>query len=86
MALYEAFNKKTWLGLLSPFRYPTCVMNTQETPPPIPFIRELCKHKTPDEIVEAEENFRDFVRFVERLYDKMKAKERLMPPPSKGGD
>lgn len=51
---------------------------------PIPFVRELCKHKTEEEIQEAEENFREFIRYLDRQYDKMKAKQAAMrdkPPP-----
>lgn len=33
---------------------------------PIPFIRELCAHKTEEEILEAEETFRDYLRVVRK--------------------
>ena len=37
------------------------------------FIRELCKHKAEEEIQEAEENFRRYLRLVSRIYDRLKA-------------
>ncbi|UPT68020.1 MAG: hypothetical protein M0D57_04990 [Sphingobacteriales bacterium JAD_PAG50586_3] len=41
------------------------------TPKPIPFIRELCKHKTEDEILDAEFRFREYVKFVKELCEEL---------------
>lgn len=49
----------------------------QETKPtPILFIRELCKHKTEEEILEAEENFREYLRFVKQVCDRVEAERK----------
>jgi hypothetical protein len=37
----------------------------------IPFIRELCKHKTEEEIRRAEDNFREYLLLVKRISDRM---------------
>lgn len=42
---------------------------------PIPFIRELCKHKTEAEILEAEENFRRYLRIVKRICERLEREE-----------
>lgn len=42
---------------------------------PIPFIRELCKHKTEEEILEAEENFRRYLMVVKRICDRLEAQK-----------
>lgn len=39
----------------------------EHTPRPIPFIRELCKHKTEDEILEAEDRFRDYLMLIKEI-------------------
>jgi len=46
-----------------------------ETNKPIPFIRELCKHKTEAEILEAEENFRRYLMLVKRICEREEAEE-----------
>ncbi len=50
-------------------------MNTQYTPKPIPFIRELCKHKTEEEILEAEENFRKYLLIVKGICERLEREE-----------
>lgn len=50
-------------------------MNTNHTPKPIPFIRELCKHKTEEEILEAEENFRRYLLVVRRICERIEREE-----------
>lgn len=50
-------------------------MYSHDTPPPIPFIRELCSHKSEEEILEAEENFRALLRVFDRMYARLKAEE-----------
>lgn len=59
-------------------------METSEGQKPIPFIRELCKHKTEEEIREAEENFREYVKVLvrigTRLYNERREKERVDSP------
>jgi hypothetical protein len=42
---------------------------------PIAFIRELCKHKTEPEIVEAEENFRQYLLLVKRICERLEREE-----------
>ena len=37
----------------------------------IPFIRELCKHKTEQEIQEAEENFRRYLFLIKRICERV---------------
>ena len=44
---------------------------------PIPFIRELCKHKTEAEICEAEENFRKYLLLVKRICERLEREENL---------
>ena len=52
-------------------------MNTlQESENKIPFIRELCKHKTEAEIQEAEENFRRYLRLVKRICERLELEEQ----------
>lgn len=43
---------------------------------PIPFIRELCKHKTEAEIEEAEENFRRYLRLVKSICERVERENR----------
>ena len=43
---------------------------------PIPFIRELCKHKTEVEIEEAEENFRRYLRLVKSICERVERENR----------
>jgi len=40
---------------------------------PIQFIRELCKGKSEKEILEAEENFRDYLLVVKEICDRTEA-------------
>jgi hypothetical protein len=42
---------------------------------PIAFIRELCKNKTETEILEAEENFRQYLMLVKRICERMEQEE-----------
>ncbi|MBS1683204.1 MAG: hypothetical protein JSS76_00505 [Bacteroidetes bacterium] len=42
---------------------------------PIAFIRELCKHKTEVEILEAEENFRQYLMLIKRMCERMEQDE-----------
>lgn len=46
------------------------------TPKPIPFIRELCKHKTEEEILEAEENYRQYLLLVKQICERLEREER----------
>lgn len=39
------------------------------------FIRELCKHKTEEEIQEAEENFRRYISLVKRICERLEDEE-----------
>lgn len=50
-------------------------MNTQDNPKPIPFIRELCEHKTELEILEAEENFRSLLRVFDHMYARLESEK-----------
>lgn len=45
----------------------------QENQKPIQFIRELCKEKTEKEILEAEENFREYLLVVKQICDRIEA-------------
>ena len=51
-------------------------LSTYETKP-IPFIRELCKHKSEAEILEAEENFRRYLRLVKRIVDRREKRNNI---------
>ena len=51
-------------------------MNTlKEDDSQIPFIRELCKHKTEEEIREAEENFRRYLLLIKRICERLEQEE-----------
>jgi len=50
--------------------------STQLHPKPISFIRELCKHKTEAEILEAEENFRRYLLLVKRICERLEREEK----------
>lgn len=54
-------------------------MQPEKQPKPIPFIRELCKHKTEAEILEAEENFRRYLLLVKRMCERLE-REAHSPP------
>ena len=41
----------------------------------IPFIRELCKHKSEEEILEAEENFRKYLLLIKRICVRLEREE-----------
>jgi transcription initiation factor TFIIIB Brf1 subunit/transcription initiation factor TFIIB len=41
----------------------------------IPFIRELCKHKSEDEIRAAEENFRKYLLLIKRICERLELEE-----------
>jgi hypothetical protein len=41
----------------------------------IPFVRELCKHKTEAEIQEAEENSRNYLLLVKRICERLESEE-----------
>ena len=47
----------------------------QTTPKPIAFVRELCKHKTEEEILEAEENYRRYLRLVKKICERLESEE-----------
>ncbi len=51
---------------------------------PIPFVRELCKHKTEEEIREAEENFREYLRLLMKVSHRIARNKRHID--EKGGD
>lgn len=38
---------------------------------PIKFIREICKGKTEEEILDAEENFREYLLVIKEMCDRM---------------
>ncbi|MFI5405270.1 MAG: hypothetical protein ACHQ1D_02020 [Nitrososphaerales archaeon] len=38
---------------------------------PIRFIREICKGKTEEELLEAEENFRDYLLVIKGMCDRL---------------
>lgn len=42
-----------------------------EQPKPIQFIRELCRNKSDKEILEAEENFREYLLIVKEICDRL---------------
>ena len=44
-------------------------MQQEHMPKPIPFIRKLCEHKTEEEVLEAEENFREYLLLIKELCD-----------------
>jgi hypothetical protein len=46
-------------------------MNTEHINGQIPFIRELCKDKTEDEILEAEDNFRDYLLLIRQICERL---------------
>jgi hypothetical protein len=55
-------------------------MSTQKSGnKPIAFIRELCKHKTEEEILEAEENFRRYLMLVKRICERLEQEENELP-------
>ena len=41
------------------------------------FIRELCKHKTEEEIQEAEENFRRYLLLVKRICERLEQEDAI---------
>lgn len=53
------------------FEVKLCLMLTLHDDNQIPFIRELCKDKTEEEIQEAEENFRSYLLLVKRISDRL---------------
>lgn len=46
---------------------------------PIPFIRELCKNKTEDEMIAAEDNFRKYLLLVKRICERLEQEEKSPP-------
>lgn len=46
---------------------------------PIQFVRELCKGKTEEEILEAEQNLREYLMVIKEICDRIELEER---PPS----
>lgn len=48
-----------------------CMTKQYSEPKPIPFIRKLCAHKSEAEIVEAEENFRRYIRLLMRISERL---------------
>jgi len=51
------------------------MFNQNKNNKPIPFIRELCKHKTEKEILGAEENFRRYLLLVKRICERLEREE-----------
>jgi hypothetical protein len=52
----------------------------------ISFIRELCKHKTEEEIQAAEENFRRYLMLIKRICERLQREEmenQLVDKPDK---
>lgn len=47
-----------------------------QQPKPIPFIRRLCAHKSEPEILEAEENFRNYVMLMHRVAERLEREEK----------
>ena len=45
---------------------------------PIHFIRELCKGKTEDELLEAEQNFREFLLVIKEIADRLEAEGKTL--------
>lgn len=43
----------------------------------IQFIRELCNEKTEEEILEAEQNFREFLLVIKEIADRMEVECRI---------
>lgn len=50
-------------------------MSISEPNNQIPFIRELCKHKTEEEIQAAEENFRRYLLLIKRICERLEQEE-----------
>lgn len=44
---------------------------------PIKFIREICSGKTEEELLEAEENFREYLLVIKEMCDRLEDKENL---------
>ncbi|MBV6473415.1 MAG: hypothetical protein JPMHGGIA_01697 [Saprospiraceae bacterium] len=45
---------------------------------PIQFIRDLCKGKTEDELLEAEQNFREFLLVIKEIADRLEAEGKTL--------
>lgn len=45
----------------------------------IQFVRELCKGKTEEEILEAEQNFRDYLLVVKEICDRLETEGKDLP-------
>ena len=45
---------------------------------PIKFIREICKGKTDDELLEAEENFREYLLVIKGMADRLEDNTGLL--------
>ena len=45
---------------------------------PIKFIREICKGKTDEEFLEAEENFREYLFVIKGICDRLEEDENLL--------
>lgn len=44
---------------------------------PIKFIREICKGKTEEELLEAEENFREYLLVIKGMCDRLEDNENF---------
>ncbi len=44
---------------------------------PIKFIREICKGKTEDELIEAEENFREYLLVIKEMSDRLEDNDNV---------
>lgn len=45
---------------------------------PIQFIRDLCREKTEDELLEAEQNFREFLLVIKEIADRLEAEGKTL--------
>lgn len=54
-----------------------CPMKNNPQHERIEFIRELCKHRTEEEILEAEENFRNYLWLIKRICERLEQEEDL---------
>jgi isochorismate synthase EntC len=45
---------------------------------PIQFIRELCKEKTQDDLLETEKNFREFLLVIKEIADRLEVEDKTL--------
>ena len=53
-------------------------MNDNNDKKSIKFIREICKAKTEEELLEAEENFREYLLIVKGICDRLEDKDETV--------